>query len=251
MSILRVSRFAVPAASPQRNAACSAATSGAGQGSMRAMTRPALLAALAALLLIPSTASAVPTELGALPQGTTGSCPGDPCEALTRATAYQAKVGPDRTLYRAPAGGRVVGWSLALGDPSAGQVRGFNEAFGRPQAALVILRPGRGVRHRVVRKGPMTDLTRWLGRTVQFPLTRSLPVRKGDLIAVTVPTWAPIMRLGEPATTSWRASRPAAECRDVTTQRSMLGRRTTADFGCLYRTVRLTYSATFVPYPRR
>ena len=218
---------------------------------MRAMTRLALLAALAAALLVAPAASAAITELGALPQDTTGSCPQDPCEALTRATAYQAKVGPDRTLYRVPAGGRIVAWSAALGAPSADQVRGFNEAFGRPQAALVVLRPGASIRHRVVRKGPMTDLTPWLGRTAQFPLTRSLPVRKGDLIAVTVPTWAPIMRLAEPGTTSWRASRPAAECRDVTTQRAMLGRRTTADFSCLYRTVRLTYSATFVPYPRR
>jgi len=213
--------------------------------------RLALLAVLAALLLVPATAPGATTELGALPQGTEGSCPGDPCEALTRATAYQAKVGPSRRLYRARAAGRVVAWSAALGDPSAGQVRGFNEAFGRPQAALVILRPGSRLRHGVVRKGPMTDLTPWLGRTVQFPLARSLPVREGDLIGVTVPTWAPLLRLDEPGTTSWRASRPAAECRDVTTQRSMLGRRTTADFGCLYRTVRLTYSATFVPYPRR
>ena len=218
---------------------------------MRAMTRLLLLAVLAATFLVPPAASAALTELGALPSGTTGSCPQGPCEAVTRATAYQAKVGPSRNLYRAPAGGRVVAWSLALGDPSADQVRGFNEAFGQPQAALVILRPGASLRHRVVHKGPMTGLTPWLGRTAQFPLPRTLPVREGDLIAVTVPTWAPILRPGEPGTTSWRASRPAAECRDVTTQRAMLGRRTTADFSCLYRTVRLTYSATFVPYPRR
>lgn len=208
-------------------------------------------AALAAALLLPAVASARVAELGALPEGAAGSCPRDPCQAVTRVTAYQAKVGPDRGLYRAPADGRIVAWNVALGDPSAQQRRGFDDAFGRPQAALVVLRPGERLVHRVVHKGPMTDLRPWLGRTARFPLSRTLPVRRGDWIALTVPTWAPVLQVGQPGTSSWRGSRPLDRCADVTTQRAMLGRRRTASFRCLYRTARLTYSATFVAYPKR
>lgn len=213
------------------------------------MKRALLLAAASATLFLPATAPAQVAELGALPAGATGACPQDPCQALTRATAYQAKVGPDRGLYRAPADGRIVAWNVALGDPDPGQRRGFDDAFGRPQAAVVVLRPGERLVHRVVHKGPMTDLRPWLGRSVRFPLARTLPVREGDWIALTVPTWAPVLQVGQPGTTSWRGSRPEGRCADVTTQRAMLGRRRTASFRCLYRTARLTYSATFVPDP--
>ncbi len=214
------------------------------------MKRPLLLAALSAALLLPATASAQVAELGALPAGATASCPQSPCQALTRATAYQAKVGPDRGLYRAPADGRIVAWNVALGDPGPEQRGGFDEAFGRPQAAIVVLRPGERLVHRVVHKGPMTDLRPWLGRSVRFPLDRTLPVREGDWIALTVPTWAPVLQVGQPGTSSWRGSRPEGRCADVTTQRAMLGRRRTASFRCLYRTARVTYSATFVPNPQ-
>ena len=208
-----------------------------------------LLAAASAALLLPATASAQVTELGELPAGATGSCPQNPCQALTRATAYQAKVGPDRGLHRAPADGRIVAWNVALGDPGLAERRGFDDAFGRPQAAIVVLRPGDRLVHRVVHKGPMTDLRPWLGRSVRFPLAHTLPIREGDRIGLTVPTWAPVLQVGQPGTTSWRGSRPQDRCADVTTQRAMLGRRRTASFRCLYRTARLTYSATFVPDP--
>ena len=37
---------------------------------------------------------------------------------------------------------------------------------------------------------------------------------------------------------------------DLTTQFAMLGKRTEVAFRCLYRTARLTYSATFVSNPK-
>ena len=46
--------------------------------------------------------------------------------------------------------------------------------------------------------------------------------------------------------TSWRSSRAATGCLDVTTQFALLGKRTSALFRCLYKGVRLTYSATFI-----
>ena len=79
-----------------------------------------------------------------------------------------------------------------------------------------------------------------------YPLARTLPIRKGQYVALTVPTWAPVMQLALGSDTSWRSSRPATSCTDLTAQFALLGKRTMALFRCLYRNVRLTYSATFI-----
>jgi hypothetical protein len=51
--------------------------------------------------------------------------------------------------------------------------------------------------------------------------------------------------------TSWRSSRAstAKGCLDTETQFGLLGKRTSAFFRCLYKGVRLTYSATFISNP--
>ena len=86
---------------------------------------------------------------------------------------------------------------------------------------------------------------------MQFPLEQSLAVKKGQYVGLTVPTWAPAMQLGRLADTSWRSSRDVSGCFDYTTQFGLLGKRTSALFRCLYKGVRLTYSATFIGNPPR
>lgn len=212
--------------------------------------RRVLLAALAAALALPTAASAKLTELGQMEDGVRGTCP-DNCQAVSRTTGYQAKVGPDRTLYRAPADGRIVAWTIALGDPGPRQAAFFTERLGgAAQAAVVVLQPGERLAHRVVAKAPLRTLTDYFGRTVQFPLAQSLPIKKGQYVALTVPTWAPALQIGLGTTTSWRSSRGARRCSDTATQSAMVGRRRRGSFRCLYRTARLTYSATFISEPR-
>ena len=188
-------------------------------------------------------------EVGALEAGVRGSCP-QTCLAVSRTTGYQAKVGPDRGLYLVPRDGRIVAWTLALGDPGPTQVRFLDRRLGgEARAALVVLQPGRRLRHRVVRKGPMTRLRRFFGRRVQLPLARTIPVRRGQLLALTVPTWAPVLQVNLGGDTSWRASRPERACDATDRRTALLGTRRVAEFRCLYRTARLTFSATLVPSP--
>jgi hypothetical protein len=90
-------------------------------------------------------------------------------------------------------------------------------------------------------------LSPFLGQTVRFGA--SLRVRRGDIVGLTVPTWAPAFAEGLPATNSWRASRAPGKCTNTTAVRQgqpqqRLGRRAT--YGCLYRTARLLYTATVV-----
>lgn len=216
----------------------------------RASLTSALLA-LAVALLLPAVAQAKITELGGLTDGVVGSCPTN-CQAVSRTTGYQAKVGPFRTLYRAPANGRIVAWSLALGKPTSKQIAFFNDHLGgAAKAALVVLDPGRKLVQTVVRKGPLQTLRGYFGTTVQFPLIKTLRIKKGQFIGINVPTWVPALQVSLGADTSWRSSRGTDACGDTATQSAMLGSRVRASFRCLYRTARLTYSATFIPSPKK
>ena len=152
-----------------------------------------------------------------------GSCP-DACQALTRTTGYQAKVGPDRDLYQAPANGRIVAWTVALGKPGPKQTAFFEERYGgTSQAAVVVLDPGKKLLRTVMAKAPLQKLTDYFGQTVQFPLAQALRIRKGQYVGLTVPTWAPTLQIGLGSDTSWRSSRAQAGCLDVTTQFALLG----------------------------
>lgn len=211
--------------------------------------RSLVVAALVVSATLPANASAKLTEMGSLADGVRGSCPLN-CQALTRSTGYQAKVGPNRQLYQAPADGRIVAWSLALGKPGPKQTAFFEERYGgAAQAAVVVLDTGKKLGRTVVAKAPLQTLTDYFGQNVQFPLTQTLRIKKGQYVALTVPTWAPTFQIGLGSDTSWRSSRAQSGCLDVTTQFALVGKRSSAFFRCLYKGVRLTYSATFVSDP--
>ena len=216
----------------------------------RVLSTSAVLAGIAALAL-PAAAPAAITELGQLPDGVLGVCPLN-CQAVSRTTGYQAKVGPDRALYRAPADGRIVAWSIALGNPGPKQTAFFAERLGGDsQAAVVVLDTAPKLVRRVVAKSPLQRLTDFFGQVVQFPLEQTLPIKKGQYVGLSVPSWAPALQLALGSDTSWRASRPKDSCNDTSTQFALVGERRAVPFGCLYKTARLTYSATFIPTPAR
>jgi hypothetical protein len=208
------------------------------------------LCALTAALLLPAGAQAAIIEVGDTPTKNAPSCPASPCQAVSRTTAYQVKVGADRKSFLVPAAGRIVAWSITLGNPGARQREFFEDALGgASRAGIATLRPGKRLMHRVTGQGPQQVLTPYFGSTVQFPLAASLPVRKGDIVALSVSTWAPALALGLGNDSSWRASRPGNKCGDTMTQTAQLRLGTTTQYRCLYQTARVTYSATFVPTP--
>ncbi|HEV7807871.1 MAG TPA: hypothetical protein VGO80_18775 [Solirubrobacteraceae bacterium] len=206
-------------------------------------------AALVAFAALPAAATAKITDMGALSGAVRPGCPLN-CQALTRSTGYQAKVGPDRGLYQAPADGRIVSWTIALGKPAARDVAIFRQRYGgEPLAAIVVLDAGKKLSRTVVAKAPPQQLSAHLGQTVEFPLVNTLAIKKGQYVALTVPTWAPALQTGLGADTSWRSSRDPAKCLDTTTQFGLLGSRASTFFRCLYKGVRVTYSATFISNP--
>ena len=220
----------------------------AGMTRVTLVVSSALLATISALALA-NAAPAKVLEMGALADDLRGVCPLN-CQAISRTTGYQAKVGPERTLYQAPADGRIVAWSIALGNPGPKQTAFFAERLGgESQAAVVVLAAEKKLVRRVVAKAPLQKLTDYFGQMPQFPLEQSLPIKKGQYVGLSVPSWAPALQLSLGNDTSWRASRSKDTCGDLSTQTALIGSRRAVPFGCMYKTARVTYSATFIPSP--
>ena len=216
----------------------------------RVLSSSAVLAAFAALAL-PAAAPAKITELGQLPDGILGVCPLD-CQAVSRTTGYQAKVGPGpRALpgARRRADRRLDASRSATPGPK--QTAFFAERLGgESQAAIVVLATEKKLVRRVVAKAPAAEAHRLLrpGRAVPAradAADQEGPVRRavGALVgARAAARRSARTRRGAraarrtPATTRRRSSRSSAT-------------RRAAPFGCLYKTARLTYSATFIPTP--
>jgi hypothetical protein len=214
--------------------------------------RPRLLTAAGVLLVAlvcAAPASARIIEIGATAAEATPTCPSSPCLAVSRTTGYQAKVVDSRATYIVPAAGKIVAWSIALGNPDERQISFFEDNYGEASAQLTILRRGKRLYHRVMGATPVMRLQPYFGQKVQFPLDRSIPVKKGYVVALTVPTWAPALTQLLEDGSSWRASRAKNRCNDTDSQTAQTrpGQRT--QYRCLYR-ARLTYSATLITTPR-
>jgi hypothetical protein len=215
------------------------------------LVRPRIIAAAGAMLAVlafAAPASARIVEIGGTPEATP-TCPSTPCFALSRTTGYQAKVVNSRSTYIVPADGRIVAWTIGLGNPDTRQISFFDSSFGEASAGLTILRRGKRLYHRVLAQTPVQKLQSYFGQKVQFPLERSIPVKKGYVVALTVPTWAPALTQLLDDGSSWRASRAKNRCNDTDAQtaQTRVGQRT--QYRCLYK-ARLTYSATLITTPR-
>jgi len=218
-------------------------------------TYTAILASIALVLVLPAVAPATIAEVGVIPTTTpptAPSCPASPCLAVSRTTGFQVKVATNTTLMDAPKAGSVVAWTITLGKPNATQVKFFNANEGGPaEAGIAVLRAEKkpNLTYRLIASSPTVKLEKYFGKTVQFPLETTIKVRKGDIIALTVPTWAPSLALGFGKDTSWRASREKKQCSSTSSQSTQTSIGSAVQYFCLYQTARLTYSATLVSTP--
>jgi hypothetical protein len=223
---------------------------------MSTRSRRAAVAGLAlALALATGAASAAKPQttvvLGETASLPDPSCPDSPCQAVGSTTGFQVSTGQSDLPFLVPDDGVVKSWTLTLAQPTNRQRSFFNGFFGMPpQAQLAILHriPGtRPPRYNLRAKSSIQVLTPYLGETVRFGT--SLRVRQGDVVGLTIPTWAPAFAQGLSAKNVWRASREEGKCTDTTDVRQgepqdRLNSR--AAYGCKYSTARLLYTATVV-----
>lgn len=236
---------------------------------------------LALALLIPAAAPAALVEImevGAVPATTPPTkpmCPGEPCEVLTRTTGYQSKVVASN-IVEPPRAGRVVAWTVSLGDPNASQVAYFRSREGGPaEAGISVLQPVKKLPHattsfgyKLIASTPFVRLGGFFGKTATFALEKTIPITRGEVIALNVPTWAPVLACegAEKVTVtetvggketqrsrtvckaagpwSWRASRKKSQCLNTSTATNQTAIGSASYYECLYHGVRLTYSAS-------
>ena len=204
-----------------------------------------LASGLAALLIGAACAQARVMEVGSAEGSPAATCPDAPCLAIDRTTGYQSVAGDAKGPYKVPAGGRIVAWTIGLGAPNQTQLEYFDGRFGKASAGITVLRRGKKKLQRFnVGKSGIMNLEPYFGQVVQFPLHKTIRVRKGDIVALTVPTWAPALSQLLSDGTSWLASRPRGGCDDVDTQTAHTDLGPTR-YRCKYP-ARLTYSATLV-----
>lgn len=214
-----------------------------------------IVAGLALALVLPAGSLARLTEVGVISETTpptVPSCPTPSCLAVSRTTGFQVKVDTAHNPEGAPRDGTIVAWTITLGKPNPAQTKFFNTNEGGPASAgIAILRAQKSPKltYKLISQSPVVPLERYFGKTAQFPLASTLQVKKGDVVALTVPSWAPALALGFSKATSWRASRGKGKCTTTGTQTAHTQTGSNVQYYCLYQTARLTYSATLISTP--
>jgi hypothetical protein len=165
----------------------------------------------------------------------------------------QVKVGPYNSPLTIPHNGTIVAWTIKLSKPTASQIAFFDKNEGGPPAAgIAIVKQTTGLNYQLVAQSPLVQLLPYLGKKAQFALTTTIPVQKGERVALTVPTWAPTLAIKLTSQTSWRASRPKGTCTsasEASTQTSQTIAGSVRQYYCLYQTAQLLYSATLISTP--
>ena len=232
-----------------------------------------LLVALVAVLY-PGAADSAPLRavvLGQTAETPPASCPGKivnnveitPCRVEGHVTGFQAIAGGVARPYEAPFEGKIIAWSITLAKPStvesettSNEVSFFDEFLGRPsQARIGILRPVEGSKppqYTLVRQSPLEILNPYFGTTPIFALEHPLTVLKGQVVALTIPTWAPMFAFNVDANNTWRGSRLPEHCaskEDIQGGHPQQGVGKTKTYGCYYSNARLLYTATLVQKP--
>jgi hypothetical protein len=216
--------------------------------------------------LLPGAADAAIVELGATtsplvaPACPKGVAPAQCTIILTRATALETirdNVAYPSTVKQA---GRLVAFTVGLSALSSNATTAQNDIKfldktygGDPQIEITVLKPvgAKNLRNwQVVESSPLVDVQPYLGQVVQFPLTTSLPVGRGEVVALTTPTWAPVLSIDLSTTHfAYRQSRTRNCNSPPSTSQAQVTVGTSARYVCDYPGTRVEYSATEVSNP--
>lgn len=171
---------------------------------------------------------------------------------MTRATAIQTV--SDGVLYpmKVTKAGEIVSFTIGLAQLSstpstaATYIKNLNASYGGvSEAQLTILKPGKTHLWTVVAQGPLVKLQPYLGYVVQFPLSKPIPVKPGQSVGLTVPTWATILSYNlTPSQYAYRQSRQFNCNKAGVQQNAQLTVGATTSYGCFYPGTRAEYGAT-------
>lgn len=125
---------------------------------------------------------------------------------------------------------------------------------GTSRLALTVLTPGGGKktqwRWKVVAQSPIYHVQPYLGSVVRIPLATPIAVSPGQVVALTTPTWAPVLTIDVNGKQfAYRQSRKANCDNPPSSSQAQLTLGENTSYGCDYPGTRLEYSATEDLYP--
>lgn len=222
--------------------------------------------ALSAALLGPTAASAAVVELGHTATPVIApTCPKNVTPAkctivLTKMTALETVrdgLGYPTTVKQS---GKIVAFTVGLSGLSSNRTTAKADIHyldqthgGTTQVVLTVLKPSGAAKLRrwtVVAQSPVFHVQPYLGQVVQFPLERSLSVVRGETLALTTPTWAPVLSIDlSTAHFAYRQSRTRNCNHPPASSQAQVTINETAKYGCDYPGTRVEYSATEVTTP--
>lgn len=226
------------------------------------MKRYLISTALLLALALPMAASGKIVSLGeGDPYLPDSKCPNEPCFAAYQMTGYQDRSEGKESPYLVRRDGKIVAFTIKLGKLAQVQIDAFDSRIGSPASVrLSVVRRGqkksRRNDHRLLGQSEVFEVDEYFGSSPTFVLDEPLTVKRGNIVALTVPTWAPVLA---PVPTEdnalWRSSRPKGKCLTTATQlapdsaKERVGRLST--WGCNYKNERLLYTATYIPDNRK
>jgi hypothetical protein len=232
------------------------------------MKRSILAFAVAVLTAggLPSGASAQAIELGQTSTGLVAPvCPKGVSQAnctivLTQVTALETLRDGSAYPTTVKKAGEVVAFTLGLSALSTDKatvkqdISFLNSSYGGvTEAALTVLRPlgpRKSFQWGVAAESPVYHLQRYLGQVVEFPLAQPLPVVPGETIALSVPTWAPVLSFDlAPKSFAYRQSRKANCTHPASALQAQLTIGASATYKCDYPGTRVEYTATEITTP--
>ena len=239
---------------------------------------PLVTAAVIALAaaLASSAASASIVELGqtssqiVAPTCPTGVSPAKCFIILTRTTALQTTSDGVLNPTKVKQAGFIVAFTVGLSQLStdAKTEKSYLHILdttygGTSRVALTVLKPGPKNSFTVAAQSPIFHVEPYLGSVSKLPLSlpptftvfNALPVAPGDVIGLTVPTWAPVLAYNLSASSfSYRQSRTTNCTQAAASNTAQLTVGLNTQYLCSYTGTRVEYSATEItirPYPKK
>jgi hypothetical protein len=222
----------------------------------------AAFAGLAAALIavgvaIPGAEAAAPKVLGKTKNAPKPACPED-CTAFVSATGFQVEANGKKGLFKAKEDGKIVAWSVDVSKPNKSQRKFFGDNFSaqplgdNPGARIAVLKPLEGTKFRLKDQSPLMSLEGLMGKEQTFTLNNPIPIKEGEILGLTVPTWLPALASGlDRNKTAWRASRKQGKCgpalgeiKEGKPQDNVDSKR---EYGCTYNLDRLLYWGYYIP----
>jgi hypothetical protein len=245
-------------------------TTGGRRRARQALAFAGLCAALVGLSVVSLAGARDAKVLGKTKRTPNPACPNrhhpENCEVVGRATGFPLVANGEKRPFNVRENGKIVAWAIDLSRPTKDQRNGVgklfrNDKFGKaPTARLAVIKHKERRKYKLVRQSPVVKLSGALGRRQLITLDKPLRISKGQVVALTYPTWASNFAHNGLSTkrNRWRASRSRGACAPKSgdpsdirafARNSKPHQKVGSErgYGCDYTGARLLYWAYYVP----